>query len=384
MKIKDIFISIALCASASLGACSGDALDEPQVAEQPREYVYSLDLSLNGEGESRAEKLETEGAYLYLALRPSWAEYVYVPSYAVYTDGAWTLHTKTALDDNGLATIVYAGESVKTASFESVSLSSETPIYTCENVDYVRTGASSVQIVATLKPQGTRMRFVVPQTTTWDMLNLACPSSTKLGSAGGVSWGERSSLYLYSSGLLAQKYFTVQPVDSVNMGFYRKCNFANERFFKLKNSSTNTAYALWCGSGSKLENLFEPGTTATLNVADNAYVQDVKTYTNSGLTISSFYSYETYNQIDYWSSTTGYTVTFQYRINDYVEGNCELDVKCNSVETYYQLAGEGVDVDNEWHTVSLSFFNPAVTTYYLRFYHKNVKFEVGTVSWSSF
>ena len=382
MKIKDIFISIALCASASLGACSGG--DEPQVAEQPREYVYSLDLTLNGEGGSRAEKLEVEGAYLYFALRPKFTSTAYLPGYAVYTDGAWSLHTNAVLHSDGLATIVYAGESVKSTSFASVSLNSEAPIYVSENVEYVRTGASSVQIVATLKPQGTRMRFVVPQTTTWDVLNLACPSSINLGVAGGVSWNERSSLYLYSTGLLAQKYFTVQPVDSVNMGFYRKCNFANERFFKLKNSSANTAYALWCGSGSKLENLFEQGTTATLNVADNAYVQDVKTYTNTGFTISSFSTYETYRQIDYWTSTTGYTVTFQYRINDYVEGNSILDVKCLNVDTYYELAGDGVDVDNEWHTVTLSFFNPSVTTYYLRFYHMNVKFEVGTVSWSSF
>lgn len=173
---KFIYALCGLVAATLASGCSSKEFDEP-AEPTPEVYSYTLNLDLDFKGTpdendalSRAAMESIpDGAQIFMSFHLG--EQVdaetftsHEPALAKYNaeKDEWTLYTKTELQANtfGAVTAYYFGSDVfvEGTTFEEISIPATAPVFSAVT-QYTMLGPNSVNMQATLKPEGVRIRF---------------------------------------------------------------------------------------------------------------------------------------------------------------------------------------------------------------------------------
>lgn len=173
---KFIYALCGLVAATLASGCSSKEFDEP-AEPTPEVYSYTLNLDLDFKGTpdendalSRAAMESIpDGAQIFMSFHlgeQADAETFtsHEPALAKYNaeKDEWTLYTKTELQANtfGAVTAYYFGSDVfvEGTTFEEISIPATAPVFSAVT-QYTMLGPNSVNMQATLKPEGVRIRF---------------------------------------------------------------------------------------------------------------------------------------------------------------------------------------------------------------------------------
>lgn len=262
MRTKNIiYVLCGLVAATLASGCSSKEFDEP--AEPTREvYSYTLNLDLDfkatpdeNDALSRAAMESIpDGAQIFMSFHlgeQADAESFtsHEPALAQYNaeKDEWTLYTKTELHANtfGCATAYYFGPDVfvEGTTFEEISVPATAPVFSAVT-QYTMLGPNSVNMQATLKPEGVRIRFKYTSAPYYptNLSGLICP----------LKWNASSNdyiLYQYfpqitqaewtaNEGSYYTPYYTIQLYGDSNESFFRLyCqslpSYSNVRLFTV-------------------------------------------------------------------------------------------------------------------------------------------------------
>lgn len=173
---KFIYALCGLVAATLASGCSSKEFDEPA---EPTQEVYSYTLNLDLDFKATPDENDAlsraamesipDGAQIFMSFHlgeQADAETFtsHEPALAKYNaeKDEWTLYTKTELQANtfGAVTAYYFGSDVfvEGTTFESIDIPATAPVFSAVT-QYTMLGPNSVNMQATLKPEGVRLRF---------------------------------------------------------------------------------------------------------------------------------------------------------------------------------------------------------------------------------
>ncbi|MDE6469190.1 MAG: hypothetical protein K2L28_09900 [Muribaculaceae bacterium] len=245
MRTKNIIYALCgLVATTLAGGCSSNSFDEP-AEPAPEVYSYTLNLDLDFKGTpdesdalSRAAMESIpDGAQIFLSLHlgeQADAESFtsHEPALAKYNaeKNEWTLYSKTELQANtfGCATAYYFGSDVfvEGTTFEEISIPATAPVFSAVS-QYTMLGPNSVNMQATLKPEGVRVRFKYSSALSnpTNLSGLICPAEWNASSDDNIRYqyfpAITQSQWTANEGAYYTPYYTIYLYGESNESFFR-------------------------------------------------------------------------------------------------------------------------------------------------------------------